>query len=67
MSNKITQPNLFEDLSVEQQELLAGGQSEEQMNQFDTQFPEEDSFDERPRKRVRRIPIRLTGILEVVK
>ena len=67
MSNKITLPNLFEDLSAEQQELLAGGQSEEQMNQFDTQFPEEDSFDERPRKRVRRIPIRLTGILEVVK
>jgi hypothetical protein len=67
MSNKITLPNLFEDLSAEQQELLAGGQSEDQMNQFDTQFPEEDSFDERPRKRVRRIPIRLTGILEVVK
>ena len=67
MSNKITLSNLFEDLSVEQQELLAGGQSEEQMNQFDTQCPEEDSFDERPRKRVRRIPIRLTGILEVVK
>ena len=67
MSNKITLPNLFEDLSTEQQELLAGGQSEDQMNQFDTQFTEEDSFGERPRKRVRRIPIRLTGILEVVK
>lgn len=67
MSTKITESKLFEDLSPAQQELLAGGQFEEQMNQFDTQFPEEDSFDERPRKRVRRIPIRLTGILEVVK
>ena len=67
MLTKITESKLFEDLSPEQQELLSGGEFDEQMNQFDTQFPQEDSFDERPSKRVRRIPIRLTGILEVVK
>lgn len=67
MSTKITESKLFEDLSPEQQELLAGGQFDEQMNQFDTQLPEEDRFDEPGKKRVRRIPIRLTGILEVVK
>lgn len=67
MLTKITESKLFEDLSPEQQELLAGGQFDEQMNQFDTQFPEEDRFEEPSRKRVRRIPIRLTGILEVVK
>jgi hypothetical protein len=81
--------DLFEDLSPEKQELVAGGQltiqmdpdQMDQMDEFDNEFSQGDDFDS-PRSdrrdqgfdrkdhdggRVRVIPIRLTGVLEVMK
>ncbi|TVP59677.1 MAG: hypothetical protein EA343_19360 [Nodularia sp. (in: Bacteria)] len=72
MLTEITKSDLFEELSAEKQQLLAGGQMNFQIERFD-QFDEEDEFDS-PRRgrgrgrdtesRVRSIPIRLTGTLE---
>ena len=77
MSIKITKSDLFEELSAEKQELLAGGQRLDfDMGGFDRFDRDERDFDrdrdsDRDRRdsdsRIRRIPIRLTGILEVVK
>ncbi|MEA5516193.1 hypothetical protein [Nodularia sp. UHCC 0506] len=83
MSFKITKSNLLTELSPEKQELLAGGQNNfgspddfGSQNDFggEDQFGRQDEFGSPQRrggrdseKRVRRIPIRLTGILEVVK
>ncbi|MBI1241439.1 hypothetical protein [Umezakia ovalisporum] len=74
MSLQITKSELFEELSAEQQELLAGGEFS-QTEGFDgqvDQFDQQDQFDRRRdsrdgEKRLRRIPIRLTGVLEVIK
>ena len=79
MSSQFRHLNLFEELSAEQQELVAGGQmrfspaqdhgmmmSEEDFR--DGQQPEFGPPMERePQKRVRSIPIRLTGTLEFIK
>ncbi|WP_414542915.1 hypothetical protein [Nostoc sp. CCY0012] len=64
MLNQIIASDLLEDLSAEEQELLSGGQNEMDVengedDEQSTEFPTGD--------RVRRYPIRLTGILEVVK
>ncbi|WP_414564377.1 MULTISPECIES: hypothetical protein [unclassified Anabaena] len=65
MLKQIIASDLLEDLSAEEQELLSGGQNEmdvengEDDDELSTEFPSGD--------RVRRYPIRLTGILEVVK
>ncbi len=78
MSTKITKSDLFEELSAEKQELLAGGQQglTFQMGGFDGDDRDFDRRDDRDfdrrdsrdrESRIRRIPIRLTGILEVVK
>ena len=72
MSFPITKTDLFQELSPEQQQLLSGGEFRDSMDGSDSEFGQ-DQFDGRRRddrdseKRVSRIPIRLTGILEVVK
>jgi hypothetical protein len=88
MSLATTKSDLFEDLSPEKQELVAGGNLMMQMDpmsEFDNEFSRRDDFDS-PRSdtrdqgfdsrhhggrdqdggRVRVIPIRLTGVLEVM-
>lgn len=83
MSLSTTKSDLFEDLSPEKQELVAGGQFIIQMDEFEDPFGEDDfdrprrrraerDFDRRDdrdfeRDRVRKIPIRLTGVLEIMK
>ncbi|YAF96895.1 MAG: hypothetical protein AB3A66_04255 [Nodularia sp. CChRGM 3473] len=83
MSNHIITSDLLEDLSAEQQQLLAGGQrgfDDQQLDdqQFDGQQLDDQQFDGEGRegrqdftpsrgRRVKRVPIRLTGVLEVIK
>jgi hypothetical protein len=86
MSAQITKSDLFEELSAEQQQLLAGGQGPTfqmrpdergfdrdggEFGRYDRDFGRDDRDfgrdDRRSEGRVRRIPIRLTGILEVIK
>ncbi|KZL48803.1 MULTISPECIES: hypothetical protein [Cyanophyceae] len=79
MSAQITKSDLFEELSAEQQQLLAGGEGPTfemrpdergfdgdggDFGRYDRDFGRDDR---RSEGRVRRIPIRLTGILEVIK
>ena len=58
MLKQIIKSELLEDLSAEQQQLLSGGQRNSN---------DEPSIEFPTGSRVRRVPIRLTGILEVVK
>ncbi len=83
MLSQITKTDLFEELSAEQQELLAGGQNMrfgDSEPEFGGSRPEfgDSEFDEPEfgsptrerggrRKRVISVPIRLTGTLEVIK
>jgi hypothetical protein len=64
MLNQIIASDLLEDLSAEEQELLSGGQREIDL---EVEEEEEEGKEFPTGARVRRIPIRLTGILEVVK
>ncbi|MDB9373104.1 hypothetical protein [Nodularia sphaerocarpa] len=72
MSNQIIESDFFEELSAEQQQLLSGGQNQfGMMGEFEDE-PEQsdcpkDTDEPDSEGTVRRIPIRLTGILEVVK
>ncbi|MBE9051903.1 hypothetical protein IQ243_16025 [Nostocales cyanobacterium LEGE 11386] len=85
MSTQIITSDLLEELSAEQQQLLAGGQrgfddqqfDDQQFDgqQFDGQQFDDQQFNGRGRqdfspsreRRVKRVPIRLTGVLEVIK
>ncbi|MBW4558993.1 MAG: hypothetical protein KME59_24350 [Trichormus sp. ATA11-4-KO1] len=83
MSTQIITSDLLEELSAEQQQLLAGGQRGFEDQQFDDQQFEDQQFDDQQfdgegredrqdftpsrGRSVKRVPIRLTGVLEVIK
>ncbi|HYW18307.1 MAG TPA: hypothetical protein VE956_03165 [Nodularia sp. (in: cyanobacteria)] len=79
MSFQIIKTDLFEELSAEQQELLAGGCASSEEKEPSVGEEEAPPFGEEEappfggsdngdsQSRVRRIPIRLTGVLEIRK
>lgn len=67
MLNQLIEFELLEDLSAEQQQILSGGQAQNRVENDDDDDEEMPSMEFPTGSRVRRVPIRLTGILEVVK